>query len=142
MRPSGRECRREAGPQDGADDRDARPRQLSELESERRVIDLVLGHRDDDEVRKEGPIRVQIAGRNRVILVSPDDEDAAVGGDRREAAPLPSSTIRSGPSSSASRVPRATFEMPTAPASPPPQRLQPTVGRPVSAAVSRWSEAA
>ena len=32
--------------------------------------------------------------------------------------------------------------MPTAPASPPPQRRQPTVGSPVSAAVSRWSEAA
>ena len=32
--------------------------------------------------------------------------------------------------------------MPTAPASPPPQRRQPTVGSPVSAAVSRWSDAA
>jgi len=36
----------------------------------------------------------------------------------------------------------ATFELKTAPASPPPQRRHPIVSTPTSAAVSRWSEAA
>ena len=40
------------------------------------------------------------------------------------------------------RAPSATFDVATAPASPPPQRRQPTVATPTSAAVSRWSDAA
>ncbi len=50
---------------------------------------------------------------------------AAMGGN---AAPLPSKSTRSGARPTATRAPSPTFEDPTAPASPPPHRRQPTVG--------------
>ena len=58
------------------------------------------------------------------------------------AAPLPSSTTRSGDSDRATATPSSTFDTATAPASPPPQRRHPTVTTPATTAVSRWSEAA
>src|SRR5579884_1922835 len=58
------------------------------------------------------------------------------------AAPLPSNSTTSAPSSAARRAPSPTFETATPPASPPPARRQPIVGTPVSAASSRWSDAA
>ena len=48
------------------------------------MIDTVLGHRHDDEIREERAVRVQIPGRDRMILVRPDDEDATLGCDRRQ----------------------------------------------------------
>ena len=56
--------------------------------------------------------------------------------------PLPSNTTMSGLRSAASRAPARTFETNGFPASPPPARLHPIVGTPVTAAISRWSEAA
>ena len=53
------------------------------------------------------------------------------------AAPLPSKTTKSGPRCSASSAPAGTFEVATAPASPPPQRRQPIVTTPATAAISR-----
>ena len=53
------------------------------------------------------------------------------------AAPLPSKITRSRVSSAATLAPSSTFETKTAPASPPPHRLQPTVSTPATAAVSR-----
>ena len=64
---------------------------------------------------------------------------AATGG---MAAPLPSSTTRSGDSDRATATPSNTFDTATAPASPPPQRRHPMVTTPATTAVSRWSEAA
>ena len=70
--------------QHGPDDRDAGPRQRGELSGEPGVIDTVLGHRHDDEIREERAVRIQIPGRDRMILVRADDEDAALGRDRRQ----------------------------------------------------------
>ena len=70
---------------------------------ERGVRDTVLRHRDDDEVGEQGAVRVQVPGDDGGSCCAPTTRirrSAATGG---SAAPLPSSTIRSGSSSSASR---------------------------------------
>ena len=53
------------------------------------------------------------------------------------AAPLPSKITRSGSRSAASAAPASTFDSPGEPTRPPPQRRQPMVTTPASAAVSR-----
>ena len=97
----------------------------------------------DDEIGEQRAVRVQVAGRDGRVLVGADDEDPAVGGDRRDRGAAAVEHDQVGVE--LLREPGARerrWRVPTAPASPPPQRRQPTVGRPVSAAVSRWSDAA
>ena len=53
------------------------------------MLDAVLGHRDDDEIGEQGAVRVEVAGRDRCVLVRADDEDPAVGGDRRDRGAAP-----------------------------------------------------
>ena len=81
-----------------------------------------------------------IPGRDRVILMPPTTR-MPIGCDRRQRSAAAVEHDRSGPSSSAILVPARTFESDRA-GEPPPHRLQPTVGSPVEAAVSRWSDAA
>ena len=75
--------------QNGPDDRDAGPRELAELPRESLVIDAVLGHRHDHEICQERAVRIEISGRDRVILMRADDEDAAFGRDRRQRGATP-----------------------------------------------------
>ena len=138
-RPAGPARRRAAAGVARADDRDARPRQLESC-PKARVIDTVLGHRTTTRSARSADTGSDSRLRPH-ILVRPDHKDPALAAIEGSAAPLPSSTIRSGPSSSAILVPARTFES-DRPGEPPPQRRQPTVGSPVKAAVSRWSEAA
>ena len=91
----------------------------------------------------QGAVGVEVAGRDAHVLMRADDEDAAVGGDgrQRRAAPVEEDQVGLERGRQPRRPP-STFETATAPASPPPQRRQPTVGTPATSAVSRWSEAA
>ena len=66
-----------------------RARRAASSSRERRApglacVDAVLGHRDDDEVGEQRAVRVEVAGRDGRVLVRADDEDAPVGGDRRD----------------------------------------------------------
>ena len=83
---------------------------------------------------------VEVRSRGRC---APDDEHATRGRDRRDRRPAPVEQRRRrarAPRPAARRRRRSRRRR--APASPPPARRQPIVGTPVSAAVSRWSEAA
>ena len=46
-----------------------------------------IGHRHDDEIREEEPVRVQVARRDSRVLMSADHRDGAVGRDRRQRRP-------------------------------------------------------
>ena len=130
--------------QDRADDRHVPGRRAARSARRELGVGRVrLGHRDDHEIRDAGAVRVQVAGRHLDGLRGRRDEHAAVGLDRRKrgAAPVEEHELRVERGGDRRR-PSSTFETATAPARPPPQRRQPTVGTPATSAVSRWSDAA
>ena len=96
-----------------------------------------LRHRDDDEVgEKQAKVDLGIPPQLRA-LVPADDDDRPIGGDWRQrcSAAVEDHEIEG----EFGRHPRALEHVrdETAPASPPPHRLQPTVSTPATAAVSR-----
>ena len=61
------------------------------------MLDPVLGHRHHDQIREQGTVRVEVAGRDGRVLVRSDDENPAVGGDRRDRSAAPVEHDQVGP---------------------------------------------
>ena len=126
-----------AGREDGDPALERRRRAQPQLGAKR--AGRVAADREHD-VGDQPPIGVQVRVRLRPRT---DDEHATI--DRRSVGSPRRCRRRRRRRAGApqrARAPAATFEVNTAPASPPPARRQPIVGTPQSAAISRWSEAA
>ncbi len=107
------------------------------------MVGAVLRHRQHDEVGEQQPVAVEVARRDRGLLLRADDERCAAPSRRAAAPPRCRRRARArAPERRRHALPPRRSRHATAPASPPPQRRQPTVSTPAKAAVSRWSEAA